>query len=221
MSNLRSNAGRHSRPQRGPLVRRAYDRRPQDAVRGKPFAVGRLQRPGTPDDPLARDADLARLEAVLFSVEDPIPLRRLTEAAGLKDATETRRLLAQLREHLKSSFSAFRIEEIAGGFQFLTGPEYSPWLARLRRPGQAARLTPAVMETLTVLAYRQPLTRADLDGIRGVDCGDVLKSLMERGLVRAAGRQETLGRPQLYATGKPFLEIFGFNSLAELPPLDS
>jgi len=161
------------------------------------------------------------LEAALFSADEPLTIRRLTEVAGLKDATETRHRLAQLREHLKSSAAPFGIEEIAGGFQLLTGAAYLPWLGRLRRPGHAARLTPALMETLTVLAYKQPLTRADLDGIRGVDCGELLKSLVERGLVRTAGRQNSLGRPQLYGTSKHFLELFGFDTLGELSPLET
>jgi segregation and condensation protein B len=205
---------------RGPQLLRRSDERPRDSLRRR-FSSGLPAGRKLPDDPLARSADLARLEAALFSAEEPLAIRRLTEVADLKDATETRALLAQLREHLKSSGAAFGIEEIAGGFRLLTDAAYSPWLGRLRPPGHGGRLTPAAMETLTVLAYKQPLSRADLDGIRGVDCGEILKSLMDRGLVRTAGRQESLGRPQLYATSKLFLEIFGCNSIAQLPPLET
>ena len=158
----------------GPLARRPYLRRPLDlGPRRSPWAhTETIQTNGA--DPHARPANLARLEAVLFSTDEPLTLRRLTEVAGLKDATETRRVLAQLQEHLKSTLSAFEIGEMAGGYQLLTRPVFHPWLARIRRPGHMARLTPASMETLTVLAYKQPLTRADLDGVRGVDCGEMV-----------------------------------------------
>ena len=186
----------------------------------------RLRRPGdsaqdNPADPHFRSASAARLEAALFLADGPLTLRKLTEASGLKDATETRGMLAQLREHLQSSQSAFRIEEIAEGFQFLTAPECRAWLGRLRPPGHMPRLTPALAETLTVIAYKQPLTRADLDAVRGVDCGEALRSLMEKGLVRAAGRQDSLGRPQLYGTSKLFLQIYGLKSLGDLPKMES
>ncbi len=207
-------------PCRGPQFRRRSDERPRDSTRRR-FLIGSSTGQKSPDDPLVRSAELARLEAALFSAGEPLAIRRLTEVVDLKDATETRALLAQLQEHLKSSGSAFGIEEIAGGYRLLTGAAYSPWLGRLRPAGRGDRLTPAAMETLTVLAYKQPMTRADLDGIRGVDCGEILKSLMARGLVRTAGRQDSLGRPQLYGTSKHFLEIFGFNTVGQLPPLDA
>ena len=205
---------------RGPQVRRQASERPQDSTTAGRFSKGTATASASTDDPLVRSVEASRVEAALFSAEDPLSIRRLTQAAALKDATETRRVVTQLREQLKSSGAAFGIEEIAGGFQLLTCAAYWPWLARVRKPGHAARLTPALMETLTVLAYKQPLTRAELDGIRGVDCGELLKALAERGLVRTAGRQNSLGRPQLYGTSKLFLELFGFNALAELPPLD-
>ena len=109
---------------------------------------------------------------------------------------------------------------MAGGWQLLTRPEYHPWLARLRRASADARLTPAMRETLTIAAYRQPITRADLEAVRGVQSGDVLRQLMERGLVRIAGRDESLGRPVLYATTKKFLQTFGLKSLRDLPSAD-
>lgn len=205
---------------RGPQLRRRSTERPADSPARHRFSSGIPESLTLSADPLARSPELARLEAALFSADEPLPIRRLTEVAELKDATETRSRVAQLREHLKLSRSAFLLVEIAGGYQLLTDASYLPWLSRVRKPGHAARLTPALMETLTVLAYKQPLTRAELDGIRGVDCGDLLKSLSERGLVRAAGRQDSLGRPQLYITSKLFMAHFGFNTLGELPPLD-
>ncbi len=99
----------------------------------------------------------------------------------------------------------------------LTRPEHHPWLARLRRASADARLTPALREALTIVAYRQPITRADLESVRGVQSGDVLRQLMERGLVRIAGRDESLGRPVLYGTTKKFLQSFGLKSIRDLP----
>ena len=109
---------------------------------------------------------------------------------------------------------------MAGGWQLLTRPEFHPWLARLRLASADARLTPALREALTIVAYRQPITRADLEAVRGVQSGDALRQLMERGLVRIAGRDESLGRPVLYGTTKRFLQTFGLNSLRDLPSAD-
>jgi segregation and condensation protein B len=113
--------------------------------------------------------------------------------------------------------TAFQVEELAGGFQLLTRPEYHPWLARLRRMGNEMRLTAAARETLAIVAYRQPIARADVEAIRGVQSGDMLHQLMEKGLVRIAGRDESLGRPVLYATTRKFLQTFGLRNLRDLP----
>ncbi len=171
-------------------------------------------------DSNSRTLVLARLEAAFFLAEEPLTLRRLTEIVGAKHSTETRQLVARLRELLQSSESAFQIEEIGGGFQLLTPERYLPWLSRLRRPGHGDRLTPALLETLTILAYKQPMTRAEFEAIRGVDCSEHLRMLVERRLVRTLGRQDSLGRPQLYGTSKEFLHVFGFDTLDGLPAKD-
>lgn len=167
---------------------------------------------------LARDAALARVEAALFVADEPLAARKLAVAAGVNDAAEARRLVARLRELYDAGGSAFQVEELAGGYQLLTRPEYHPWLSRLRRHASEAQLSPAARETLTIVAYRQPVTRADVEVIRGVGVGDVLKQLMEKGLVRLAGRDESLGRPVLYETTRKFLQLFGLKSLKDLPP---
>ena len=171
-------------------------------------------------DALGRDFRLATVEAALMAADEPLTARRLTTVAGLTDAAESRRLVARLQALYEQDGSAFQVEELAGGWQLLTKPEYHPWLSRLRRAGAEARLTPAMREALTIVAYRQPITRADLDAVRGVQSGDVLRQLMERGLVRLAGRDETLGRPQLYGTTKKFLQTFGFKNIRDLPPTE-
>jgi segregation and condensation protein B len=119
---------------------------------------------------------------------------------------------------LAADGSAFRVEDIAGGYQLLTRPEFHPWLVRLRQTAGEPKLSGALLETLAIVAYRQPIMRADLEAVRGVHCGDALRTLMERGLVRIAGRHDSLGRPVLYATTKKFLATFGLRDLRDLPP---
>jgi segregation and condensation protein B len=130
---------------------------------------------------------------------------------------EVRRLVARLQTLYDEDGTAFQVEELAGGYQLLTRPEYHPWLARLRRVGADLKLTPATRETLAIVAYRQPITRADLEAVRGVQSGELLRQLMEKGFVRIAGRDDSLGRPVLYGTTKKFLQAFGLKSLRDLP----
>jgi segregation and condensation protein B len=164
---------------------------------------------------------MARLEAVLFVADEPLTARRLAEAAGLADAAEARRTVEQLRARYDADGTAFQIEELAGGYQLLTRPAFHPWLLRLRRTGHDLRLTAAGLETLAVIAYRQPITRADVEAVRGVQCHETIRMLMEKGLVRIAGRHKSLGRPQLYGTTRKFLQAFGLNSLKDLPEVES
>jgi segregation and condensation protein B len=166
---------------------------------------------------LGRDARLALVEAALLAADEPLPLRRLAAVAGLADAAEARRLVEHLRDFYDRDGTAFQVEELAGGFQLLTRPAYHPWLARLRRAGAEVRLTAPARETLAIVAYRQPITRADVEAIRGVQSSDMLHQLMEKGLVRIAGRDDSLGRPVLYATTRKFLQLFGLRSLRDLP----
>ena len=135
-------------------------------------------------------------------------------------ANDARRLLRKLQALYERDGTAFQVEELAGGFQLLTRPVFHAWLARLRRTGSELRLSPAARETLAIVAYRQPIMRADIEGIRGVQCGEMLRQLMEKGLIRIAGRHDSLGRPVLYGTTKKFLQVFGLKSLRDLPLVD-
>jgi segregation and condensation protein B len=183
----------------------------------------------TGSGPLARDAQLAMLEAVLLVADEPLPARKIAQAAGLADVATVRRLLRKLQNAYDKDGTAFQIEELAGGFQLLTRPQYHRWLNTLRRelanrpagdrPGDL-RLTAAARETLAIIGYRQPIMRADIEAIRGVHCGETLRLLMEKGLVRIAGRDDSLGRPVLYGTTKKFLQVFGLKSLKDLPKAD-
>ena len=153
--------------------------------------------------------------------DEPLPARRLAEIAGLADAAEARQQVARLMELYDSDDTAFQIEELAGGYQLLTRPRYHPWLTRLRRAGHEIRLTPAALETLAVIAYKQPIMRAEVETIRGVACAEMIRHLMEKGVVRVVGRHDSLGRPQLYGTTKRFLQVFGLNSLKDLPEVEA
>jgi segregation and condensation protein B len=170
--------------------------------------------------PLARDAELAAVEAALFAADEPLHSRKLAAAAGLADAQTARRLVRRLQSLYERGLSAFQVEELAGGFQLLTRPVYHSWLARLRQSRQDIKLSAASRETLAIVAYKQPIMRADIEAIRGVQCGDLLRVLMEKGLIRIAGRHASLGRPVLYGTTKKFLHFFGLRSLDDLPLSD-
>ena len=176
----------------------------------------RLRRPAVVGGAV-RNAHLARLESVLFLARESLPARRLALLASLADGTEARTLIRLLNERYDSSGTAFRVEEVAGGYRLLTRPQFGVWLRRLHQLPAAARLSAPALETLAVVAYRQPCVRAQIEAIRGVQCGDMLRQLMDRDLVRIAGRSAELGRPFLYATTRRFLEAYGLKTLDELP----
>lgn len=168
----------------------------------------------------ARDARTARVEAVLLLASEPLSSRRIGQFASLADGTEARTLIRRLNRLYDSQGSAFRVEEVAGGFQLLTRPKFGGWLRRLNQTSVETRLSGPALETLAVVAYRQPVVRAEIESIRGVQCGEMLRQLMERDLVRITGRSDDLGRPFLYGTTKRFLQVFGLRNLDELPRAD-
>jgi segregation and condensation protein B len=159
------------------------------------------------------------LEALLLAAGEPVSAQKLAGVLGEETRpTEVRELLAALEAEYAEAGRGFRIEEVAGGFQLRTLPELAPWLQRLR-PQPPLRLSRAALETLAIIAYKQPITRAELEHVRGVDVGAVVTSLLDRKLVRIAGHREVPGRPMLYATTRRFLEVFGLASLSDLPTL--
>lgn len=163
------------------------------------------------------EVKMRRLEAVLFIARDPLTSRKAAELADLEDGTETRTLIRQLNRNYDRVGRAFRIERIAGGYQLLTRPGFANWLRKLSHVPPELRLSAPAFETLSVIAYRQPVMRSEIEAIRGVNCGEILKQLMERDLVRISGRAEELGKPYLYSTTKLFLKSFGLNNLDALP----
>jgi segregation and condensation protein B len=175
-----------------------------------------IPAPGDGDDS-CRPVRIARLEAILFISREPLGSRKLAQLARLADGTKARTLVRALNRRYDAEGSAFRVEEVAGGFQLLTRPCYAPWLRRLHSIPLEVRLSAPAMETLAVVAYRQPVLRAEIEAIRGVQCGEVLRQLIERDLVRIVGRSEELGRPLLYGTTRQFLQVFGLRHLEDLP----
>jgi segregation and condensation protein B len=160
------------------------------------------------------------LEAVLFLAREPLALRKLAQLANLTDATEVRTLLASLRKLYDERGCAFQLAQVAGGYQLLTRREFAPWLRSHAKDDRQIRLSPPALETLAVVAYRQPALRAEVEAIRGVACGEILRQLMDRDLLRIVGRSEELGRPLRYGTTKRFLEVFGLTNLDGLPWAD-
>jgi segregation and condensation protein B len=157
------------------------------------------------------------LEAVLFLAREPVSLRKLAELANLADATEARTCLQRLRERYDQRGCAFQVAQVAGGYHLLSRREFAAWL-RAQVPREAEiRLSSPALETLAVVAYRQPVLRAEVEAIRGVACGEILRQLMDRDLLRIVGRSEELGRPLRYGTTKRFLQVFGLCNLDQLP----
>jgi segregation and condensation protein B len=167
-----------------------------------------------------RGDELARLEAALFLARAPLTTRRLAKLARLADATRARALLRELRTLQEASGSAVRVEPVAGGFQLFTRAAFGPWVKRLLESPPGGRLSGTALETLAIVAYRQPVTRAEIEAIRGAGSEEMLRQLMERDLVAIGGRAEELGRPNVYVTTRHFLAFFGLSRLEDLPALE-
>lgn len=158
------------------------------------------------------------IEALLFASDKPVSIDTLKEVLKEIDPTEVRVVIEGLNKEYASSGRSFSIKEIAGGFQMLTDPVYSKWISALYKRGPD-RLTGPSLETLAIVAYKQPITRSDIEAIRGVNVDGVLRTLEERALIRTKGRVDAPGRPILYGTTNEFLQHFGLRSLEELPKL--
>lgn len=156
------------------------------------------------------------VEAVLFASDESLTGARLANIVETS-SKQVRQHIKNLNDKYQANNNAFRIEQIAGGYQMLTLSPYNHWLKKLLRARSDNKLSPAAMETLAIIAYKQPVMRADIEAIRGVAVGEVIRSLSYKRLVKIVGRAEVLGRPMLYGTTKKFLEVFGLNTLKDLP----
>lgn len=179
-----------------------------------------------PDEtPCADQSIESRVEAVLLSMSRPLSESKLVDMLGLGSINAKDKMpvtmVKQAIDHLNTEYAqsgrSFRIERLAGGWQLLTLSKFGPLLTRVHGAKLQGRLTPAALDTLAIIAYRQPTLRSELEAVRGVACGDVLRGLMERRLVRITGRAEELGRPMLYGTTSEFLRVFGISRIEDLP----
>jgi segregation and condensation protein B len=157
------------------------------------------------------------LEALLFASEGPVELERLREVLELPSVGQAQELVDVLRERLERGGRALQVVEVGGGVRLVTRPEVAPWLVRLARSRTRSRLSRPALETLAIVAYRQPVSRPEIDAVRGVNSEGVLDSLLERRLLRIGGRKDSAGRPFLYETTREFLIAFGLRDLGDLP----
>jgi segregation and condensation protein B len=158
------------------------------------------------------------IEALILSSTEPISAIKLAEIIPYCKAGQAKDLVNELNTEYAEQDRAFEIWEIAGGYQIRTRAEFSGYLQKLQKE-RALRLSQAALETLAIIAYRQPATRAEIEEVRGVDAGATVKSLLDRQLIRIAGQREVPGRPMLYGTTRRFLEVFGLENLKNLPTL--
>jgi segregation and condensation protein B len=176
--------------------------------------------PSEEKEPLSVAEIAANVEAILFSTDTPITPAKILQVAELSCKRDVTDAIDILNDRYEESGSAFRIEIIAGGYRLQTLEAYHQVLSRLFKVKSESKLSQPAMETLSIVAYRQPVLRADIEAIRGVACGEVLRGLMEKMLIKIVGRAEVIGRPMLYGTTRRFLEVFGLASLSDLPRAD-
>lgn len=157
------------------------------------------------------------IEGLVFASDTPVRADHVAEALEISPS-EAQRILRELQDEYDAAGRGFVLQEVAGGFQFRTRPEHALWLRRFKK-NRVFRFSRAALETLAIIAYRQPVTRADIDYLRGVDSGGVLKTLLDKRLVRICGKKDLPGRPLIYGTSREFLELFGLMDLTGLPLL--
>jgi len=160
------------------------------------------------------------VEALLFASDTPVEASRIQEVLDLESPAVARELVESLRGRLDAEGRALQVMEVGGGFRLVTRPEIAPWLVKLARSRTRSRLSRPSLETLAIIGYRQPVSRPEVDAIRGVNSDAVLENLLERRMIRIAGRKESPGRPFLYETTREFLVAFGLRDLGDLPKVE-
>ncbi len=159
------------------------------------------------------------IENLLFITDRPLSAAKISQVAEVNNIQLTRDIIGQLQQEYADTARAVQIVELGGGFQMATKPEYGRWVRKLFNEKMTAKLSPAALETLAIIAYKQPVTRAEIEAIRGVDIVAPLEKIMERGLVKIVGKKDTPGRPLVYGTTEEFLRLFGLNKISELPEI--
>lgn len=167
---------------------------------------------------MGREGIKELIEALIFAADHPLSLDRIVAVLEGEEKDEIKAALGELKNDFQTGGRGLTLEEVAGGFQLRTRPEHAPWIKRLFKIGMQ-RISRAAMETLAIVAYNQPTTRAEIEEVRGVDSSGVLKTLLDRRLVKIAGRKDAPGRPVVYGTTREFLEAFDLKDLASMPTL--
>lgn len=170
-----------------------------------------------PVESLSREDSRRAVYAMLFVSDRPLNAARIAEALGDTDKEIVSNLLEELRQEIDSADLPFTLREIAGGYQLVAKSEFAPYVRRLLQIKKSNKLSKAVLETLAIIAYKQPVTRPDVEAIRGVSVSHAFNLLQEKGLIKAVGVAEVPGRPRIYRTTEQFLDHFGLKSLKELP----
>ena len=160
------------------------------------------------------------VEALLFASDTPVEADRIAEVLDLESAAVAREIVESLRSRLETEGRALQVMEVGGGFRLVTRPDVAPWLVKLARSRTRSRLSRPALETLAIIGYRQPVSRPEVDAVRGVNSEAVLDNLLERRMIRIAGRKESPGRPFLYETTREFLVAFGLRDLGDLPKVE-
>jgi segregation and condensation protein B len=160
------------------------------------------------------------VEALLFASDGPLEAQRIREVLDLDSTAAAREQVDALRQRLEAEDRAFQVIEVGGGFRLVTRPELAPWLVKLARSKTRSRLSRPALEALAIIAYRQPASRPEVDAVRGVNSEGVLDNLLDRRMIRIAGRKDSPGRPFLYETTREFLVAFGLRDLNDLPKVE-
>ena len=178
------------------------------------------QENAKPEEVILSRSDFKNIiETLLFITDKPLSASKVNQVAEIGDLALTRDIIQEIQNDYATSGRAVQVLEIGGGFQMCTKPEYGRWVRKLYNEKMSTRLSPAALETLAIVAYKQPVTRAEIELIRGVDISGPLEKLLDRGLIKIAGKKEVAGRPLVYATTEQFLRVFGLNHLSELPDM--
>lgn len=170
---------------------------------------------------MSQDTTRNVIEALIFSSEKPLPIEQIKKVLDNLEATDIRRIIEELKKEYEDNNRGIRIVEIAGGFQMITAPEFATFLKKLYKQRRPEHLSKPALETLAIVAYKQPVTKFEIESLRSVNIDGVVDNLMDKGLIRIAGRKKAPGRPYVFGTTRQFLEYFGLKSLEELPKIEN
>lgn len=166
-----------------------------------------------------RRVQKAALEALLFAAGEPVPVSAIVKTTEIPEP-DIKKLMDELISEYRERNSGILVAEIADGYQMVTNPDFSMWVKKFKNINQTSKLSPPTLETLAIIAYKQPITKLEIDQLRGVNSDGTVKSLLDKRLIKIVGKKETPGRPFLYGTTKEFLQYFGLKNLSDLPPIN-